>query len=468
MSEHPDDTTEARLRAALAARADAVEPTATGPEVVDRMAAAREAARRRRTLLSAAAAVVVVVLLAGAFVLLGDDDPDTDLATGAPTSTATTSAPVGSSGLPVLWPLPSMSVGYTEAADAVAAFGTGYLGLDPSVCVRDPDPADGTLLLIPSPEGCSVDGEPDPRTAFTTVAVERRPEGWVVTGAESSWLEVTPPAGAVVGANIVVDVVSLAPPEVALTARVPALGAEPTSAPAVDTAIVPLGADGTWHLVLGAADGPAVLLISNGITATARAFTVDSAAVPVETTTTTTGPADDGTQGWPGPTSRQFDTPEAAAQAFVDEVLGFADPTLAGQAVDGTEAELRYRPRPTASVETTVVLHDTGSLRGWVVTGVTSPQGTVDAVEITGGGILVTGSATAFEATLTVQLVDLQGTVLAEVTTQAGANGEQGPFSASIDQDAAFDHDGPLFVQIAEGDASGDGRFTWATWAPVP
>jgi hypothetical protein len=468
MSEHPDDI-EARLRAALAARADAVEPAADGIEVVGRMAAARDAARRRRAVLSAAAAVVVIALLAGAFLLLGDDDPDTDVAAGGSTTVTTSTTVPGSAPdvtRPVLWPLPTMSISYAEPADAVAAFGTGYLGLDPSVCVRDPDPEDGTLLLIPSPEGCSVDGGPDPRTAFTTVAVERRPEGWVVTGAESSWLEVTPAAGAVVGADIVVDVVSLAPPEVALTARVPALGAEPASAPAVDTSIVPLGADGTWHLVLGAADGPTVLIVSNGISATARPFTVDSTAVPVATTTTTTGPTDDGTQGWPGPTSRHFDSPEAAAQAFVADVLGFAEPTLAGQVVEGTEAELRFRPRPAASIETAVALHDTGSDRGWVVTGVTATSGEIDSVARTGDDVTVTGSASAFEALVQVRLLDVAGNVLGETTTMAGGTEALEPFTAVVRQEAAAE--GPVYVQIAEGDESGEGTYLWAVWALVP
>jgi hypothetical protein len=247
----------------------------------------------------------------------------------------------------------------------------------------------------------------------------------------------------------------------------------------VDTATVPLqtqpceipeDASGqcpaTWHLILGAADGPTVLLVSDGSSVTARVFTVDSAAVPPETTTTTTGPSDDGIVGWPGPTSRQFETAESAAQAFVTDVLGFADPALADLTEEGSEAQAVYHPRPTASITTTIALHHTGTARGWVVTGVTSDQGSIDSVERQGDDVSVAGLATAFEATVNVRLVDVTGAVLGETTTMAGANGERGPLLAVVHQDRPAT--GPVYVQIAEGDASGEGAFTWAAWGLVP
>lgn len=463
MSEHPDDGTEARLRAALAARADAVEPAGRGAEVVERMAVARDRARRRRTALAAAAAVVVVALLAGAFVLLGDDDPDTEVATGGPSTVAsTTTAPgVSQSTAPVLWPLPTMSVRYATAIDAAAAFGTGYLGIT-SECASDDDPADGEVLLVPSAEGCTVDGRSDPDSAFTTVALEERAQGWVVTGAESSWLEVTPAAGAVVGADIGV-IVTGAPAAAVLTASVPPLGQDPAGSPSVDTTTIPRGADGAWRLVLGAADGPTVLVVSDGATATARVFTVDSTAVAPGATTTTTGPTDDGTQGWPGATSRHFDDPGSAALAFVSDVLQFADPALEDVTVEGPDAFVVYRPRPTAGTTTTITVHDSGTARGWVVTDAQASDGTIDRAFVDGDVVVVRGVATAFEAQIAVVLLDLEGNAIAsEEGTFAGANGEPGPFEARVAVDAGV-LDAAAFVLIAEGDASGEGRYSWAT-----
>jgi hypothetical protein len=463
MNDRPDDT-EARLRAALAGRADAVEPAAGGNVVVDRMAAATDAARRRRTLLSVAAGVLVVALLAGAFALLGDDDADTDVATAGSTSTTvatTTSAPaISASDAPVIWPLPTMSVSYAEAADAAEAFGTNYLGIT-SECSRDVDPDDGVVLLIPSTEGCSVEGEPHPQSIFTTVAVERRAQGWAVTGAESSSLQVTPAAGAVVGADIEVTVVG-PQADVAVTASVPPLGQDPNLSPSVDEATIPRDADGTWRPVLGAADGPTVLIVSWGISATARVFTVDDAGATVDPES---GPgADDQVPGWPGAVARRFDDPESAAIAFVTDVLGFFEPTLQGSAAtDDIETEVTLTSNAQSTATTTVLVHDTGDARGWVVVDVTASNGTIDGAQVVPDpdgvfDVSVTGTASAFEAAVDVRVLDLEGNVLGEGTTLAGANGEVGPYDATVHLDVPGN---PFFVQIAEGDASGRGRFTW-------
>ena len=64
------------------------------------------------------------------------------------------------------------------------------------------------------------------------------------------------------------------------------------------------------------------------------------------------------------------------------------------------------------------------------------------------------------------RLLDVTGAVLGETTTMAGANGELGPYLVTVQQDVPSD--GPVYVQIAEGDASGEGLFDWATWALVP
>lgn len=470
MTDTPNDETEARLRAALTHRADSVEPSAgTEAGTVRRMAAARDGAARRRTLLAAAAVVAVVALAAGVFALTGDDAPDTtELATGGATTTTSTSAPASTvapaSDLPVIWPLPTMSVTYADPEEAAEAFATGYLGLAPE-CTRDLDPSDGIVLVIPSPEGCELEGELPPGSASTTVAVEERELGWVVTGAESSWLEVAPAAGAVVGADIEVTVDG-APAEATLTASVPPLGQEPGASPSVDSTTIPRGADGSWRLVLGAADGPTVLRVSDGATATARVFTVDGTGATVDPTV---GPgSDDGVPGWPGAVARRFDDPESAAIAFVTDVLGFGEPTLQGSVpVSDVEVEVTLTSNPQSRATTTVTVHDTGDARGWVVRSSTASNGVIERFTVNAdvpSTITVVGTATAFEATVNVRVLDAEGNVLGETTAQAGANGEVGAFEAPV----PFDPTGePFFVQVAEGDASGRSLFSWGVVRPL-
>ena len=122
-------------------------------------------------------------------------------------------------------------------------------------------------------------------------------------------------------------------------------------------------------------------------------------------------------------------------------------------------------PNPNAAISTRIHLHHTGDIRGWVVTGATSDQGTIDDVQVNGNGtITITGSATAFEATVTVAVLDLEGNYLSETFTMAGSNGEQGPYTATIGE---FFTGEPAFVLIAAGDESGEGRLLWATLAPI-
>ncbi|MDQ3294716.1 MAG: Gmad2 immunoglobulin-like domain-containing protein, partial [Actinomycetota bacterium] len=187
-----------------------------------------------------------------------------------------------------------------------------------------------------------------------------------------------------------------------------------------------------------------------------------TAARPTTTdTTATTAPADDGTVGWPGTSVGGFDSPMEAAMAFATDVLGFAEPTVTAEGA----GEVEVRSRPTAGATTTIAVHDTGA-RGWVVTGARSPQGRIDtptagdAVDLP---VTVEGEATAFEATLAVRLLALDGTTIAATTTMAGANGEVGPFATTIDVGPGADPaGGPTFVLIGEGDASGEGDLNWA------
>jgi hypothetical protein len=180
-------------------------------------------------------------------------------------------------------------------------------------------------------------------------------------------------------------------------------------------------------------------------------------------TTSTTAPPvdDDGVLGWPGQTARVFDAPEAAALAFASDVLGFAEPTLAEGTTEGDDGRYVIYPRPSAGVPTMVDVHFTGPIRGWVVTGAESSQGTIDDAELGTDSFTLSGSATAFEATVTVLVLDMEGNVLAETFTNAGANGEMGPYTAEIEVDPSAGT--PFWIMIAESDASGEGTYTWAT-----
>ena len=92
--------------------------------------------------------------------------------------------------------------------------------------------------------------------------------------------------------------------------------------------------------------------------------------------------------------------------------------------------------------------------------GTWSNQGTIDEATLE-DPFTLRGSATAFEATVAVLVLDQEGNVLAETFTNAGSNGEQGPYTAEIDVDPNAGT--PFWVMIGEGDASGEGRLLWAT-----
>ena len=208
-------------------------------------------------------------------------------------------------------------------------------------------------------------------------------------------------------------------------------------------------------------DDPDTEVATEGPTTTAEEPATTSTTTSTTSTSTTAPPlSDDGVQGWPGATSRMFDDPDAAALAFVTDILGFADPALADSTVEGDDAEVVYHPNPRASVNTTLSVHNTGELRGWVVTGLTSNQGSIDDVTFDGTTVTLSGSASAFEAHVTILVLDAEGNVLAESFTMASGSAEQGPYEASIEVEPAAGT--PFWVMIAEGDASGEGEFLWA------
>lgn len=195
-------------------------------------------------------------------------------------------------------------------------------------------------------------------------------------------------------------------------------------------------------------------------TTTTAPTTTEPAPTTTTSTTTTIRIDDDGVPGWPGFVARVFDNPESAAIAFAEDVLGFAEATLAEGTTEGDEAEYTIHPNPRAAASTRVHVHDTGEVRGWVVTGATSSQGSIDEVVSNANGtITISGTATAFEATVTVEVLDLEGNVLEETSAMAGSNGEMGPYTATLGE---FFEGTPAFVLVGAPDESGEGRFVWA------
>jgi hypothetical protein len=226
--------------------------------------------------------------------------------------------------------------------------------------------------------------------------------------------------------------------------------------------VVVAGVAGALVLAGGDDDGEE---LATGNTTTTTTATTSSTTTSSTSTTTTTLPQDDGVPGWPGATARVFDNPESAALNFVVDVLGFADPALADVTTEGSDAHVVYHPRPTAGANTTVVVHDTGPTRGWVVTGTRSSEGTIEQASYDGSAVTLSGMATAFEATVVVLVLDQEGNILAETFTMAGANGEQGPYETTIDVDPTAGT--PFWVMITESDMSGEGDFVWAATATL-
>lgn len=455
------DEMEDRLRRALDARAAAVEPR-TGPEVVPALAARADAARRRtnrqRTLLSVAAVTVVVAGFALGLALATGDGEELEVAGPTTTAGATTTTTTSGNGTvadhpsfdgPAIWPLPTMSVTFDTPEAAASSFWTGYLGLGLDLCGTPPATVDGDRAEAGL---CNVPGR--------ILVRDDGVRGWVVVGAETDAFDLAQPtAGGVVPGDVPVGLsaagevgVAVVPLGVPFSAGLQVLGPGD-----VDATVAYEGEPGSAVVVARSLDRGGV--VARVVQVTDRAEPTTTTAAP--TTTTTAPPVDDGVQGWPGSAQRRFDSAEAAAQAFVDEVLGFAQPTIKGT----TATTVTFSSRPTATSTTTIAVHDTGA-RGWVVTGATSSQGRIDTPAAGAAATLplaVSGQSTAFEAQVQLLLLTLDGTVVAESFAMGGSNGEIGPFSGTLDPGPGADlAAGPYLVVVGEGDASGEGDLAWA------
>ena len=220
-------------------------------------------------------------------------------------------------------------------------------------------------------------------------------------------------------------------------------------------------------LNLAGDDDDSVVTDDPTTTTTEATTSTTSTTLPTTTTTTTTIPIDDdGVQGWPGATSRVFDNPEAAALAFTTDVLGFAEPDPRRGHHRGRRCPVRRPPTAHRRHLHPHPLHDTGDLRGWVVTGRDQRPGHHRRASApTSARSSIAGSATAFEATVAVALLDLEGNFLAEDFTDGGQQRRAGPVHHL--HRPGRPSGTPFWVLIGEGDASGEGRLSWATLVPI-
>ena len=452
--------TEDRLRRALESRAASVEPAPVDVAALERraVAAARHGVRRNATWVLGVAAAAVVVF-AGFLALGGDDTKDIALTTNQTIPTTVT----GSTGVPVpdgppIWPAEGFAGAPVFATPEAAAdsFAREFLGFA-GACVSRAQDATNPEPLPPGAAsarvGIAPDGDCAEGATMFALLRERTPGEWIVTGAVSN--------------RFTTDIVAVGTTRATVTPR---LGGILRIETRLLGAIAPLfsaEADGvagpTGDVDITDAPPPptvAVIVVFHGGSASATVVNPDQYTQP---TLPPDQPPDDGVQGWPGDVSRAFDDPEAAALAFVTEVLDFDQPTRTGEITESDFATLvSYHPRPTASITTTIEVHDTGA-RGWVVVGTTSDSGFFDNLErddVVTDGQTVTGEALAFEAHVNVSVHALDGEVLTETFTMAGGT-EQLPFTFDLDL-TGIASGTPVWVQIAEGDASGEGRFTWA------
>lgn len=259
---HADDT-EATLRDALTARADAVEPEDTDFAAVEgRADVLRTTAGRHRVVLAAAAALVVVLGLVGALAIgSGGDDDRAELATDAgppatsdettePTETTadrTPSAIDGDPDRPTIWPLPTMSISYPDPQAAALAFVQHYLGFTGGFCVTSTTGA--TVHLISEGVCGGGTGAAEPFGPSMAVHVTNTPQGWAVVGATSDMFSATLEDGFL---SFVAD----SP----ITVQVRPLGGLDVASEMV--------ADPSGVSLVNATDDPAVVTVTDGSTAT--------------------------------------------------------------------------------------------------------------------------------------------------------------------------------------------------------
>jgi hypothetical protein len=189
-----------------------------------------------------------------------------------------------------------------------------------------------------------------------------------------------------------------------------------------------------------------------------------STSVPAATSTTAPTPA-----VWPAiwpwtDGELRFRDPVAATRSFATAYLHMTEPIVGRfQQGDSRSGEVAVRPSPGGAV-TTVLVRQLGKDGSWWVLGAAT-----DNIRLTDPAALATitspvdlrGTSTAFEATVNVSIrQDGEPDALAETFVMGGANGQMGPFAASIDFARPTSRAGGIVLYTT---SAADGRVTEAT-----
>lgn len=172
------------------------------------------------------------------------------------------------------------------------------------------------------------------------------------------------------------------------------------------------------------------------VDATTTAASTDSAISP--TTTTGSSGEEPDTQDvvavWPLLNGDTFDDPVAAATSFAVDLARFTDP-IVGEFMQGDNRSGEVEVRATDNGPTTTVMVRLDADDHWVVIGAATsnivpdqPTGAVTSP------VTVSGTSTAFEATVDVAVYDRDSTApLVRTFVMGGSMGDMGPFSESIE-----------------------------------
>lgn len=185
-------TTEDRLRAAMRAHAESIEPAPDGWTRIQERLHTMPSRRARFLVVPAAAATVAAVLIGVS--LLGDDDPTappvaeptSTTTTAPPPSTTTTTAPAARYPANAVWPAQDSPRRFATPPELARAFARDFLGMKSPVVktFRQNEPRAG-----------EIDIHPNPRASIRTIlTVQENDSGWFVTSANSPSIELDVPA----------------------------------------------------------------------------------------------------------------------------------------------------------------------------------------------------------------------------------------------------------------------------------
>ena len=201
----------------------------------------------------------------------------------------------------------------------------------------------------------------------------------------------------------------------------------------------------------------------SGAPATTGAATTEAPVTPDPPTTfaaAPTVPVQPAEAMWPwADTEQRFDEPTDAAESFATDFLGLTEPVVGDfQAGDSRSGEVEVRPRPGGEVTVVLVRQLTDDDTWWVL-GSNSEGITIDAPDqgdVIDSPLLLSGSASAFEGTVDVQLrADGDDEPIATSFVTGGAGPALQPFEGSIEFDSPGSVGGALvLLSISPEDGS--------------